>query len=208
MKLSAPYPQAETNLIYNLLFCDDLSLFQARKGEQLAPWQSLLFGQAPTANAVRALAEDQGEESRVRALAYSWLRQHQLTVAPRILLGVIVEVPLERGLDVLAAYQDGRVRYINQTGKIVIFEGAPPEVEAKVHELLAASQLAVDRSGPWDKPRRPPPSKENIRVSFVVSDGLYFGEGPFSVMEREPLSAPIVRRASELLRLVVDTAST
>jgi hypothetical protein len=36
---------------------------------------------------------------------------------------------------------------------------------------------------------------------------LYFGEGPFSAMQREPVAAPIIQEASELLQLVVNAVT-
>jgi hypothetical protein len=202
-----PYPQTEINFIYNLLFCDNPARFRPRDGEQPTPWQRLLFNDKPDARAVAALAEDQTQESRVRVLAYNWLSRNHHPVPKRKLLGVVVEVRFDAGLDTLAAYQDGRIRYINQTGKLAVFEAATPDMEAKVARLLAASQTAVDRLGPWGKPRLPPPSNGNVRLTFLVSDGLYFGEGPFSAMQREPVAAPIIQEASELLQLVVNAVT-
>jgi hypothetical protein len=43
------------------------------------------------------LAENIEEESRVRILAYNWLRENKSTITKGILLGVIIEVPLEGG---------------------------------------------------------------------------------------------------------------
>ncbi|CAK6692615.1 hypothetical protein ICNINCKA_01248 [Synechococcus sp. CBW1107] len=51
--------------------------------------------------------------------------------------------------------------------------------------------------------RRAPPEDDTIRLTFLVSDGLYFGEGPMTGMQREPLAAPIFQRATELLQAVV-----
>ncbi|EAQ76287.1 hypothetical protein WH5701_15811 [Synechococcus sp. WH 5701] len=56
--------------------------------------------------------------------------------------------------------------------------------------------------------RRAPPEDDNIRLTFLVSDGLYFGEGPMTVMQREPLAAPILQTATELLQAVVATGAT
>jgi hypothetical protein len=61
----------------------------------------------------------------------------------------------------------------------------------------------VEKIGPWGKPRLAAPKAGNIRLSFLVSDGLYFGEGPFELMQREPLAAPTIQKAVELLQLVV-----
>jgi hypothetical protein len=197
------YARPEINRLYNLLFCDAPELFRPRSGATPSDWQAILFAEHPDAEQVRALAEDPHAEGRVRALAHNWLRTNGHAASQRELLGVVVEVPLEDGLDTLAAYADGRVRYINHTGAASIFEDAPPEIAAKVRELLAASQVVVNQIGPWDGPRRPPPARGNIRLTFIVSDGLYFGEGAFPVMAQDSLAGPVIQRATELLQLVV-----
>jgi len=202
----APYTEQAPNQIYNLLFCDEPEGFKPRPGEAPAPWQATLFGEPLAVKAVEALANDPTAEGRVRALAYNRLRKEGRSVPPKQLLGVIVEVPLEDGLDVLAAFSNGGVRYINQTGKLAVFEGAPSILPAAA-ALLKASEGAVARLGPWDKPRLPPPEKGNIRLTFLVSDGLYFGEGPMADMANDPLGGLVVQRATELLMLVVNTAA-
>lgn len=83
----------------------------------------------------------------------------------RLLLGTIVEVGLDAGLDVIAAFKDGRVRYINHTGKLAIFEAASSEVAAPAEHLIAVSQPIVDRIGPSEQPRRPPPPKGSVRMT-------------------------------------------
>jgi hypothetical protein len=42
-------------------------------------------------------------------------------------------------------------------------------------------------------------------MTFLVSDGLYFGEGPFDLMQRDAMAGPFVAQAAQLLKLVVDT---
>jgi hypothetical protein len=39
-------------------------------------------------------------------------------------------------------------------------------------------------------------------MTFLVSDGIYFGEGDLSSMQHEPTAAPIIRSATELVNLV------
>jgi hypothetical protein len=203
---AGPYAQSETNFIYQLLFCDDPELFRPRPGTQPAPWHRLLFDAQPDPAAVRALAEDQNQESRIRILACNWLLRNRQEVPKKELLGIVVEVPLDRGLDVLAAYADGRIRYINQTGRPVVFESAPANVSAQAGKLLAASRAAIAQIGPWDRPRLPPPKQGRIRLTFLVSDGLYFGEGPLPGMDRDPIAAPVISEAGKLLQMVVDVA--
>jgi hypothetical protein len=202
----APYAEQAPNQIYNLLFCDEPEGFKPRPGEAPAPWQATLFGEPLAVKAVEALANDPTAEGRIRALAYNRLRKEGHSVPPKQLLGVIVEVPLDDGLDVLAAFSDGGVRYINQTGKLAVFEGEP-SIRPAAAALLKVSEAVVARIGPSDKPRMPPPKRGNMRLTFLVSDGLYFAEGPMEVMADEPLAGPVVQRATELLMLVVNTAA-
>ena len=202
----APYADAHVNFLYNLLFCDNLELFRRdNTGANAEPWWTLLAAN-PDERALRRLA-DGNDESRVRALAFNRLRAHGWEVAPKILLGVIVEVPLDRGLDVLAAYADGRVRYLNQTGKVSIFEGGPAAIETLAHELVATALPLAQRIGPWNDARLPPPRRGHVRMTLIVSDGLYFGEGDFAQLQRDPLGGPVLAKATQLLNAVVDCAT-
>jgi hypothetical protein len=200
----APYVSEAANSFYNLLFCDGPAAFSTKPGTDATPWQATLFSTPANIPALEALAADATQEGRTRYLAFSRLRQLGVSVHPKILLGVIVEVPLRGGLDTLAAFTDGGVRYINQTGKLVVIEGVASFLPL-VQRLLSSAEATVSRIGPWEKPRLAPPKEGNIRLTFLVSDGLYFGEGPMSVMQNEPMAGPIIQRASELLQAVVAT---
>ncbi|CAK6701227.1 hypothetical protein BBFGKLBO_03051 [Synechococcus sp. CBW1107] len=59
-----------------------------------------------------------------------------------------------------------------------------------VQVLFAVSQPVVNAIGPWEEARRAPPDRDTIRLTFLVSDGLYFGEAPMTVMQREPMAPP------------------
>ena len=76
-----------------------------------------------------------------------------------------------------------------------------------VKRLFAIAEPVVARIGPWNKPRLAPPKQGNIRLTFLVSDGLYFGEGPMSAMQSEAMAGPIIQQATELLQAVVATGA-
>ena len=139
---------------YNLLFCDDLNLFRhvyrASAGE---PWATLLSESADVA-ALRQIAESDSEHSRARALAYRRLRSAGVDSAKSV-LGFIVEVPVEGGLDVLAAYSDGRVAYLHQTGATVAIENPSPQVVALTTNLTRSGYEIVDKVGALDRKRSP-----------------------------------------------------
>jgi hypothetical protein len=198
MPFHRPYADESVDTIYNLLFCDDAALFAGVDG--FAALWAPVFDEA----SVRAIADDASAPSRVRALAFNQLRENKCDVSPKHLLGMVVEVPLDGGLDTLAAYEDGSVRYINRSGKMSIFETEIPPLADKVKALLAGGQGIVDAIGPWEEPRLPPPSDGNVRMTFIVSDGLYFGEGPYDDLMRDHMATPVMRAAGNLLVAVVD----
>ncbi len=201
-----PYAQPAVNALYNRLFCDRPADFAPPAGSKPTAWQAALFGDPVNSHAVSRWADEAKAESRVRLLACAVLQAAGQMPATRELLGVIVEVPLEDGLDVLAAYRDGSVRYINHTGKVEILE-ALPATRADVGRLFEAAAEVVSRIGAWDKPRLPAPRLGNIRLSFLVSDGLYFGEGPMQHMQRDGLAGPVIQHATALLQLAVGLAT-
>jgi hypothetical protein len=198
-----PYKDQTVDFFYNLLFCDNPDLFR-NESQDSSPLATALSGTA-TREMLETIAGDTAVESRVRMLAFNRLRAMKLPVPAKQLLGTIFEFPQRDGLDTLAAFVDGRVRYINQTGHPAIFEGAPPEVVAKANELMRVSQFAVDRHGPSDEPRRPPPDGDMVRLSFLVSDGTCIGEGSYEDLMSDPVGEPVLTAGGELLVRLVDT---
>jgi hypothetical protein len=200
-----PYTADSANFMYNLLFCDDAEAFRPATGELEGPF-AVLFSEPISIASLEALANDDAQEGRLRYLAFARLRAAGGPAPPKKLLGVIVEVPLSGGLDVLAAYSEGGVRYINQTGKLAVVEGVT-DVQPLVERLFASSEAIVNQIGPWDKNRLPPPEAGNVRLTFLVSDGLYFGEGPMTAMQRDAMAGPLIASAATLLQEVVRLGS-
>jgi hypothetical protein len=201
----SPYADPALNRIYNMLFCDDLRVFAPQPGRDPAPWQSILFARQVQPDAVRALANDQQQDPRVRCMAFNWLRQQGQQVPARELLGTVLEVPMEGGLDVMAVYIDGSVRYLNHCAAPTIVEGPMPLLQQNVSRLLQASQEIVNRIGPSDQVRQPAPAT-NVRLNFLVSDGLYFGEGPMNVLSRDAMAGPLLQAGGQLLGQLVEMA--
>ncbi|QQS39816.1 MAG: hypothetical protein IPM63_10545 [Acidobacteriota bacterium] len=202
--LNGPYEDPAANAIYQLLFCDRLSLFKDDfEGDLVEPWKTL-FAEDASSNDLAKIAADTKLESRQRALAYGLLRKRGKEVPKGVILGTIVEVHLPEGLDTLAVFTDGSVRYINHTGKMVFVEGKGHSFEAEAKDVIEASQTVVDAIGPWDKDRLAAPIKGNIRMSFLVSDGLYFGEGTIETIYADNLSGPMIKAAEVLLLKLIE----
>ena len=110
-----------------------------------------------------------------------------------------MEVALPEGLDVLAAFADGSARYINHAEKLLIWENRTVESNQLIGQLFNESITVVNKIGPWEDARRPFPVDEMVRLSFLVADKLYFGEGPFDVLTNDPMGGPVIDAATKLM---------
>jgi hypothetical protein len=200
-----PYKIEAFNVIYNLAFCDNLDLFGADNKNPTDRWATLLSPK-PDIAALRKITNDEKEESRLRVISFNRLRELNEAVQSKKLLGVIVEVGLSGGLDMLAAYPDGRIRYINHREKMVVHEASPPEVDSAIQKLMLTSQVAVNATGPRKGKRLPPPKNGNVRFTLISSEGMHLGESSLEQMQSSPMGAAIFSAASNLLGLVVEEA--
>jgi|GEM_PF-357154 len=199
-----PYRDAATNKLYELLFCDNVDLYRdAVKSPYTYPFD-ILLSEVPSGMDLYKIIADEGAEPRIRALAYHLLRRSGRAPGSKELLAVIVEVGMDEGLDVLASFKNGTARYINCTGKLLVWEANnDPEAKTLTDDLFEKGMGIVQRIGVWDKPRREHPGKGNVRLSFIVSDGLYFGEGPIDVLFKDAMAAPALDTATTLMRYVI-----
>jgi hypothetical protein len=198
-----PYRSPGINQFYNLLFCDDFSLFA--NSEVAGPLAAVL-SDAPDRERLQRIGNDLDAESRVRFLAFRRLQAMKASVPRKRLLGTIIEWPQKDGLDVLAAFPDGKLRYINHSEKLAILESTPPDLVKQVDELERSSQFIVNNYGSWGMPRLPPPKGDLIRMNFLVSDGLYFAQGSYGALMADRYAPPALNAAAQLLRILVDAA--
>ncbi len=198
--LYRPYQNESLDFIYNLLFCDYLP---SPAEEQDGSYFEVLLDSESTDAAIKTLAEDEKLESRVRLFAYRKLAERGLTGLGQELLGVVVEIGLPGGLDVLACYKDHTARYINYSGKLIIWETPDhPEVREFNTELFEHSRHIISQIGPWEEERRSPPPQGMLRISFLVADGLYFGEGPADGMFADGLAGPALHAALDIMQII------
>jgi hypothetical protein len=186
---------------------------------QGAPWDSFIAARAELSagnrdEAIRlwlhitTLAD---VESRHVLQAWTFLRQ--VGIAPdaehaKEVLGVVVSVPVQHGHDVLAAYRDGSVRYVNFSGAVVVVNDAPPTVAAAARELSEKGRILVGRIGPWTEPRLPPLASGEARLMVLTPSGPHFGQAAFSAMGSDPMARPVLDAAFQLLNAVLSVADT
>jgi hypothetical protein len=203
---SDPYKDTATNLIYNLLFCDNIELFKVNTQTPYTYPFDILFSETSTIADYQKIIDDTNSDSRLKVLAYNRQLSKGHKPKKKELLGVIIEVGLDDGLDVLASFNDGTARYINQTGKMIIWQTTDETSNKLSQDLFSKSQGILKQIGPWDKPRRSYPTKGIARITFLVSDGLYFGEGPIDILFNDPLASPALTSGTELMRYLTQKA--
>ncbi len=201
---AGPYREEAANKIYELLFCDDPELLKSNIKPPYAYPLDVLFDESPKTTDLQKIIADDASEPRIKLLAANRLLATGEKPAKE-LLAVIVEVGLDGGLDVLASFQNGTARYINYTGQMIIWENTDDAAaNALKDDLFKKSEAVVKQIGPWDQPRKPYPAKGNVRLSFLLTDGLYFGEGPMNVLFNDPLAGAPLNSATRLMQYLME----
>jgi hypothetical protein len=155
----------------------------------------------------RAIAAQTDLESRHVAQAWHFLRIHAVQPeggeSTRV-LGAVAEVALGEGHDVLAAYADGTVRYLNVGGGASVIDTEVPSVAAAVGPWLEAAEVIVAAIGPWTEPERPPLPAGHTRVTVLTPSGPFLGQGPDEALRADPMAAAFLAAATAVLVAVVD----
>jgi len=155
------------------------------------------------------IARTSGLESRHYAQAWHFLRAQGVrppAEIERLLLGVVVEVPLLNGLDLLAAYPDHHARYYNFSGAGVVWDHPNDSLDPIIDALLEAGRQIASKVGIWNGPRPPAPPTGEIRVNIISPSGLHFGQGPGKSMANDPLARPAIEAANSLMQQLVAQA--
>lgn len=197
-----PYQNPSLNGLYDMLFCDNMEPYQANNSApDVQPWATL-FSETPEEAQLLQTANDTACESRVRLLAALRLKGFSSEKPKPALLGTVVEVAMEEGLDVVAAYSDGTARYLNHSGRAIVWESPTEESNQLIQNILHHSIEVVNRIGPWDGARMAPPDKGMVRLSFLVSGQLYFGQGPMDVFFKDPMAGPVLNATLQLMQFL------
>lgn len=207
----------ESPAIRELLFGDIPVLEWPRpdaSGHAELPWSLFVAAQdayrrhdnAAAITALQQVVDTPKLESRQYLQAWHFLRI--LGVAPppaeaRRVLGVVVEVALPEGLDLVAAYADFSARYFNYSSAGVVWDADTDLAGGPIQNLLAAGQNVANVIGPWLEPRRAAPPTGHVRVNALTASGLYFGEGPFNTLFNDPLANPVIAGALALMQALI-----
>lgn len=141
-------------------------------------------------------------ESRMRLTAAATLRAWGEPVATsEPMLGVVVEYPVETGVDYVAAYADGSARYLNYSGGAVIWDTPriAPDIDAALITFLNSAMGMLPHTtdmSPWS-------STTGVRITCLTLTGnrAFTPPGPQQVLQ--PFNA-CVGAAISLMGLLID----
>ena len=118
--------------------------------------------------------------------------------------GVIVEVTLKQGLDIVAAYADLSAVYVNYSGAAVIWENPDDSLNEEIKNLLDAGKNIIHNIGPWEKERPEVPPKGQARISMLTPSGLHFGQAPLNALVNDAMGGPIIKAATDLMQALIN----
>jgi hypothetical protein len=149
-----------------------------------------------------SIAEMRGLESRHYLQAWYFLRQQGVDPPKelaKVLLGVVLEVPMKGGLDLLAAYADRGARYYNFSGRGAIWDHPNASLDGPIDALLANGRRILNAIGPHLPGRPPPPPAGQVRINLLSPAGLHFGQAPFAALAADPLAKSAIDAATALM---------
>jgi hypothetical protein len=197
--------------IRELLFGDLPFSIWANTGSETEPWLS--FKKADQAvnsgNDEEALQildriiKTKELESRQYLQAYHAMSELGVGSSVKELFGVVIEVSLDSGLDIVAAYRDQSARYYNHSGASIICEHPVDSISNETKDLLNEGESLMFKIGPWDGERPGIPAQGNVRINLLTSQGLHFGEGPMNVLAGDPMGGPIIKAAFNLMQTLI-----
>ena len=149
-------------------------------------------------------------ESRHYLQAWGFLRMLGQTPPPeseKHVYGIVIEVGMEDGLDLLAAYEDRSARYWNFSGAGVVWEPADnARINAAIAEVLGLAQTVIRQIGPWMQPRRAAPERGVVRLNILAPAGLHFGQAPMNSMMEDPVGNKLFAAGAHLMQALTETA--
>jgi hypothetical protein len=158
----------------------------------------------------RQIAATEGLESRQVLQAWHFLREageQPPADRAKLVLGAVAEMPVSGGHDLLAAYRDGTARYLNYSGKAVVWEDrSVAPIQSAINDWLAKAQVIVNAIGPWNQPALPPLPPGHARLMMLTPSGPHFGQGPVADLSADQAARSFITAATGLMQLVVGRA--
>ena len=212
-----------------LLFCDqtldDLLTSLDKEAAPDGAWTLLSKAaehvrQGEVGRAVEVLLEvARNPKMETRILLWSWAALRCLGAYPKSyeaddIKGVVIQVPMESGVDVLAAYVDGTARYVNHSGKAIVSEITDASITAIIRKLFESCK---DLRGVVAAASPNHSVKDLVRVTLLTFNGNRFAEASMQSLASSPINqvlsvgaelmANLIKRSESMDRMVSKISS-
>jgi hypothetical protein len=118
------------------------------------------------------------------------------------ILGIIIEVPYENGVEVLASYLDGTARYINHRGGMILWEDYDETITPLIYEGFKMAHVMGSLS---NVRKETPVADGDVRLTLLTPGGLHIWEGsPEDGSDVSRLFAQQANLLRALVRLALD----
>jgi len=111
---------------------------------------------------------------------------------------VILEVGLDVGVDVLAAFAGERARFLNHTGDVSMWEGGDGPAARLIAETLERAKTIAQAAAEQQSDRPPAPEDGTIRISVFTGAGVHRAHGPIDEFNDHPVFNAAVDLMNEL----------
>lgn len=157
---------------------------------------------------LRRLLEYTEIESRLRIWAWNKLRQWSVEPEPEIadqVYGVVLEVGVPDGVELVAAYEDGSSRYINKSGTMIVWDLPDDKNTVLAQKITATAQTLINHLPLVEAPNLSTAGGQ-VQMSALTAGGLRALTLPMSELRRTaaPL-APLFNASTELLVSLIKT---
>jgi hypothetical protein len=157
--------------------------------------------------ALKKVLDSPGRDSLHYLQAWHFLRSlsHKPDAGEALrVLGVVIDVYLPTGLDLLAAYPDYTARFYSHSGAAAVWLHADTSLDADIDRLINAGAAIVRQLGPRDIPHPEPPPVNQVRMSFLTPGGICYGQGPEGELEADPNARQVLIASSNLISKLLE----
>lgn len=146
-------------------------------------------------------------EPRHYLQAWSVLRMLGVQPSPDIakaVYGVVIEVGMPEGTDILAAYPDHTARYYNFSGSGIVWERPNDHLDAPIDLVLSMAGMVVLMIGPWEGARPGVPPTGQARLNILTPSGLHFGQGPMEAISQDQMGGGLLKAGTILMMAMME----
>jgi hypothetical protein len=189
------------DILYNSLFADDIKYYTEMSDHPAISW--INKNETITKRALMDIVNDDKAESRIKFLSAYYALKKSVKIDEKIYFGTILEVPVNGKYDILAFYSDLTARYYNHGNNVIVYEGGKSDIDKIIDETNSVSKAVCRVIGPWEDKRLPRPTGDTTRFTYLMSDGLYFGQGPIDEMSKDEMGSAILGSGANLMSQLI-----